>query len=68
MIFEFLKLHLDANISKIMKIRGILQKFCVVQPFSACGNTVASKLGARVTEGISSAHAKFCSNQLKITQ
>ncbi len=26
--------------------RGVLQKFCIAQPFSACGNTVAPKLSA----------------------
>ncbi len=38
---------------------GVLQKFCISQPFSLCGNTVALKLRARVTEGILNALAKF---------
>ncbi len=48
-------------------VRGVLQKFCIVQPFPTCGNTVATKLCAHVAEGISSAHVKFCHNGLKIT-
>ncbi len=48
------------------RTQGALQKFCVAQPFSACGNNVAPKMQAHVTEGSPSAHAKFRSNQLKI--
>ncbi len=32
-------------------VREALQKFCIAQPFSTCGNTVALKLRAYVTEG-----------------
>ncbi len=46
----------------------VLQKFRVAQSFSTCGNTVAPKLHVHVTEGIPSAHVKFCGNQLKITE
>ncbi len=42
--------------------------FYVAQPFSTCGNTVALKLRAHITEGIPSTYAKFCSNWLKITR
>ncbi len=47
-------------------MQGVLQKFCITQPFFACGNTMAPKLSAHVTEGILSANAKFCSNQFKM--
>ncbi len=48
-------------------LRGVLQKFCIAQPFSACGNTVLPKLHAHVTKGTPGAHAKFRSNRLRIT-
>ncbi len=51
---------------KQQKKQGVLQKFCIVQLFSACGNTVPPKLCVHVTEGIPSTHAKFRSNRLKI--
>ncbi len=50
-----------------MKIRKVLQMFCVAHSFSTCGNTVVPKLRAHVTEGIPSAHVKFSSNQLEIS-
>ncbi len=52
---------------KFISVRGTL-KVLHRQPFFACGNTVAPKLHAHVTEGILSAHTKFCSNRLKIRQ
>ncbi len=48
-------------------IRGVLKKSCVAQPFSTRDTTMALKQRAHVTEGILRAHAKFCSNRLKIT-
>ncbi len=48
-----------------IKIPRVLQKFCVVPAFSTCGNTVAPKLRAHVTEDIPSAHVKFHSKRLK---
>ncbi len=54
------------NFEKIVEIRGVLQKFCVAEPFSSCDNTISPKLTAYVTEGISSAQVKFCRNRLKI--
>ncbi len=56
----------DNELRKI-KLRGVLQKFCVAQPFFTRSNTVAPKLHARVTEGIPSICAKFYSKRLKIT-
>ncbi len=56
------------RVSSNVRIQGVLQKFCVVQPFSTRSNTVMSQQHAHVTEGIPSARAKFCSNQLKTTQ
>ncbi len=49
-------------------MRDTSKIFCISQPFSICGNTVAPKLRAYVTESIPSAYAKFCSNHLKLTQ
>ncbi len=50
-----------------MNVRGAIQKFGVTQSFApACGNTVAPKQHAHITEGIPSAHVKFCSDRLKI--
>ncbi len=45
-------------------IQEVPQKFCIIRPFSTCGDTVAPKLHAHVTEGIPSTRANFCSNKL----
>ncbi len=50
----------------VKKYEGVFQKFCITQPFSAFGHTVALKLCAHVTEDILSTRAKFYSNRLKI--
>ncbi len=57
------------NMFVIRKIylQGLLQKFCVTQPFFHCGNAVAMKLCAHVTEDRPSTNTKYRSNLLKIT-
>ncbi len=35
-----------------VNLRGLLQQFCITQPFSTCGNTVVLELCAYVTESI----------------
>ncbi len=58
---------ISVDMSKIFtdlsKIRGVLQKFCIAQSFSACDNTVVPKVPTHVTEGIPCVHAKFCNSQ-----
>ncbi len=51
----------------ILLIRGVLQKFCIAQPFSICGDFVVLKLHAYVTEGIASTHMKQQLMTRKIT-
>ncbi len=49
-------------------MQGVLKKFCIAQLMSSCGNTLAPKLNAHVTERIPSAQMKFHRNWLKITR
>ncbi len=60
--------NICGNIEAVMRgvAQRVLQKFCVIQLFSTCGNAVVLKLCAHVTEDVPSTRAKFRSNWLKM--
>ncbi len=50
----------------MQRIRGVLQKFCVAQPFSTCGNSVMLKLLARVLKVFQEHVPNFVATGLKL--